>query len=487
MKQGLLRIEVLPIVLAVLLTPADAEDWTRFRGPNGSGVSKDTGFPIQFGRDKNVAWRAPVRKGKSSPVLTPLFVFLTAFEKEKLFTLCLDRRTGKLVWERALDRPRRQDGSTLNEPASITPVTDGENVYVFFQDYGLISYDAAGNVRWKVPLGPFTNTMGLAASPIIGAGVIVLQIDQQQGSYIAAFDRGDGELRWKTPRGEQDGWATPVLDRMPDGELLVLTAGRGQLGAHLLENGKRVGSGIGLSPAIVASPVLDEHTVFAFGYGSESTVPFSDILTTLDKYHDGQLTADEYGDDAFLVGIAKVEGNRDGIVTKEEWDARFQELMGPSGFWAFRLERAPGAPSDPSIHLRILWRYEKDFTGVIPSPLLYKSVLYVVRNGGILTALDRETGKVIKTGRLEEAVGGYSASPVAAEGQIFLASEDGKVAVVRAGRDWNVLAVNDIGENCYATPALSEGQIYLRTDEALYRFGTHDRGLSVPRQTKAVN
>ncbi len=487
MKQCLLPVEVLPVALAVLLTAAHAEDWTRFRGPNGSGISKDTGFPIQFSKDKNVVWRVPVRRGKSSPVLTPRFVFLTAFEKEKLFTLCFDRRSGKLVWERALDRPRRQDGSTLNEPASITPVTDGENVYVFFQDYGLISYDAAGDLRWKVPLGPFTNTMGLAASPVIGDGVVVLQIDQQRGSYIAAFDLSNGEPRWKTTRAEQDGWATPVLDRMPDGKLLILTAGRGKLGAHLLESGKRVGSGTGLPPAIVASPVLDEHKVFAFGYGSESTVPFSDILTALDKNHDGQLTADEYGDDAFLIGIAKVEGNRDGIVTKEEWDRRFQELIGPSGLWAFRVERAPGLPSDPSIHLSVFWRYEKDFTGVIPSPLLYKGMLYVVRNGGILTALEEETGKVLKTGRLEGAVGGYSASPVAAEDKLFLASEDGKVTVVRAGKDWNVLAVNDIGESCYATPALSKGEIYLRTDEALYCFDTADEGLSLPRQIKRVN
>jgi outer membrane protein assembly factor BamB len=266
-----------------------------------------------------------------------------------------------------------------------------------------------------------------------------------------------------------------------------LTAGQGQLGAHLLESGKRVGSGTGLPPAIVASPVLDEHTVFAFGYGSESAVPFSEALTKLDRNHDEQLTADEYGDEAILIGIAKLEGNRDGIVTKEEWDAKFQDFIGPSGLWAFRLEHAPGVSSDPSIHLRVLWRYEKDFTGVIPSPLLYKGVLYVLRNGGILTALEGETGRVLKTGRLEGAVGGYSASPVAAEGRLFLASEDGKVAVVRAGKDWNVLGVNDIGENCYATPALSEGEIYLRTDEALYRFDTVDRGLSVPRQTKRVN
>jgi len=487
MKQDLLRTGILPIALAVLLTAADGEDWTRFRGPNGSGVSKDTGFPIQFGREKNAVWRSSVRRGKSSPVLTSLHVFLTAFEREKLFTLCFDRRSGKLVWERALDRPRREDGNTLNEPSSITPVTDGEKIYVFFKDYGLVSYDAAGNLRWKVPLGPFSNTMGLAASPIIGAGIVVLQIDQLRGSYIAAFDCRNGEMRWKTARTEQEGWATPLLHRTPDGKLLVLTVGRGQVGAHRLDSGKRVGSATGLPPATVASPVLGGDVLFAFGYGTESSVPFSDVLAKLDKNHDQQLAADEYADDAFLVGIAKLEGNRDGIVTKEEWDVRFQGLIGPSGLWAFRLELASGPSSDLPVRIRELWRHEKDFSGVVPSPLVYEGVLYVLKNGGILTAFDRETGTVLKTGRVEGALGGYSASPVAAAGNIFLASEDGKVAVVRAGKDWDVLAVNDIGENCYATPALSEGEIYLRTDEALYRFGNDVRGLSVPRQTKRVD
>jgi outer membrane protein assembly factor BamB len=490
MKPILLSLGVLEIALAVLLTAGDSEDWTRFRGPNGSGVSQSTGFPIQFGRDSNAVWRRPARRGKSSPVLTSRHVFLTAFEKEKLFTLCFDRRNGKLVWEQELDRPRQQDRytSTLNEPASITPVTDGENVYVFFQDYGLISYDAAGNLRWKVPLGPFSNTVGLGASPVIGAGLIVLQIDQLLDSYIAAFDTRNGEIRWKTPRAEQEGWATPLLYRMGDGMPFVLTAGWGQLGVHLLESGKRVGNAIGLAPVVVASPVVDGDTIFAFGYGIESA-SFSDELKTLDKNQNGQLSANEFGDDSsVLVSIAKLGGNRDGIVTKEEWDARFRDFyFGPSGLWAFRLEPTAATSSDPSIRLRKLWHYEKNFTGVIPSSLLYKEVLYVLKNGGILTAFEAETGKVLKTGRLEGAVGGYSASPVAAGGKIFLASEDGKIAVIRAGKDWSVLAVNDIGESCYATPALSDGEIYLRTDEALYCFGTHDKRVSAPQRTKPVN
>ena len=121
---------------------------------------------------------------------------------------------------------------------------------------------------------------------------------------------------------------------------------------------------------------------------------------------------------------------------------------------------------------RELWRYQKSFIGVVPSPLFYDGVLYLIKNGGLLTSFDAETGKVAKAGRIAGALGGYSASPVAAEGKLFLASEDGKVTVLKASRDWEVISINDLAEGCYATPALAGGHIYLRTSEALYRFGT---------------
>ena len=150
-------------------------------------------------------------------------------------------------------------------------------------------------------------------------------------------------------------------------------------------------------------------------------------------------------------------------MTKEEWDEKQRKVQAPSKLFAIRLDRDSGP--------REIWRYERNFVGVIPSPLFYADVLYVLRNGGILTSFDPKTGSVVKTGRVSGAIGGYSASPVAAAGKIFLASEDGKVAVLRAERNWDVIAVNDLGEACYATPALSQGNIYLRTDAALYRFG----------------
>src|SRR5262245_7512975 len=101
----------------LLLSVVRAEDWSRFRGPNGSGVSKDTGFPAEFSRDKNAIWRTPVRPGKSSPILTRRHIFLTAFDEGKLFTQCFDRKTGKLLWERAEGRDRAEVGNVLNEPA----------------------------------------------------------------------------------------------------------------------------------------------------------------------------------------------------------------------------------------------------------------------------------------------------------------------------------------------------------------------------------
>ena len=108
-----------------------------------------------------MVWRSAVRPGKSSPVLTARHVFLTGFEDNKLYTQCFDRKSGKLLWERAEERARNPMANALNHPAALTPVTDGENVYVFFKDLGLLSYDAAGKLRWKVPLGPFANSMGL--------------------------------------------------------------------------------------------------------------------------------------------------------------------------------------------------------------------------------------------------------------------------------------------------------------------------------------
>ncbi|HTM47890.1 MAG TPA: PQQ-binding-like beta-propeller repeat protein [Bryobacteraceae bacterium] len=436
------------------------ETWTRFRGPNGAGISKDKGFPVVFGRDKNLVWRTPVRGGKSSPVLTRSRIFLTAADQGKLYTLCLDRKTGKLLWERSIDRPHTEIANRLNHEAAITPVTDGENVYALFKDFGFVSYDAAGKLRWKAPLGPFANMQGLGASPILVGDSLILVADQWEHSYIAAFDRASGEMRWKVGRDEAESWGTPVLHSSG-----IVTISRGLLGIHDPADGKRVGSMPGLAMAVVSSPAVAGDTIYTFGYGNETPAPFDDRLKRLDKNGDGKLTPDEYGADPVLNSIGKFEGKRDGVVTGDLWQIFANKVVGPNCLAAVRIEGGKA---------RILWRYEKNFNYVVPSTLAYQNVLYVMRNGGILTTHDADTGNVIKAARIEGALGGYSSSPVAADGKVWIGSEEGKVAVVRAGGEWEKLAVNDLGEGCYATPALSRGVIYLRTEEAMYAFGAKE-------------
>ena len=456
---------LLILLLAALAAPA--EEWSRFRGPNGTGISPDKGFPVEFSAAKNLLWRTPVRAGKSSPVLTETRLFLTGFEKETLYVQCFDRATGKLLWERSEPRPRKEDIQQLNHPAAISPVTDGENVYVFFKDFGLLSYDPAGKLRWRVPLGPFNNTMGLGASPILAGDLLILQADQFQDSYIAAYSQRNGELRWKIAREESESWATPMLYQSPGQPQQIIAAGAGQLGGHSVKDGKRTFSYPGVSPAMVSSPVMEGGNLFAFGYGASAMPPFANILATMDKNKDGALSANEYGSDAMMTAIATYLGKKDGIITAASWGAWAKHVSGATGLVAVQLNS-----NAPATSPNLLWRFDKGFENVVPSPILYNGILYVVKNGGILTSYDSKTGELGKAGRVTGALGGYTASPVLADGRLYLASEEGKISVVRPGwKDWEVIQVNDLADGFFATPALSGGRIYARSSEALYCFG----------------
>ena len=451
--------------LAVLASvPCHAEEWSRFRGPNGSGLASDSGYPIEFDETKNLVWRTPVRKGKSSPVLSERHVFLTAYEEDKLYTQCFGRSTGELLWERFEPRARTEIAHRLNDPAANSPVTGGENVYVFFRDFGLVAYDPEGGVRWRAPLGPFTNSMGHAASLILSGESVILLADQEEDAYIASYRSSNGELNWKQSRGALFGWATPVLYQPQGRELQIVTATSSQLNAHSAATGDSLWVFAGTSPAAAPSPLVAGDTVYSFGYGLQVAQPLAPLLSEFDKDEDGQISPQEYGDAAMLAMVGKYYGEANEYVTQEAWDKFFRFADKPSALVAVRLNPQTMDP-------RELWRYERNFVGVVPSPILVDGILYLVKNGGILTAFDAETGEVIKAGRLTGAIDPYSASPVSAGGRIYFATEAGNVAVVEAGKDWSVEAVNSLGEPIYATPALSRGRIYVRTEAALYSFG----------------
>ncbi len=245
------------LTLLLMAAPSVAEEWSRFRGPNGSGISKDTGFPIKLDPESNLIWKSAVPPGKSSPVLTKDHVFLTGDEGGQLLTLCFDRLSGKLLWERSAQRARSDPIGNGNVPASPSPITDGMNVYAFFQDVGLVSYDGSGNLRWKTELGPFSNLVGLGSSPIFVDGIIVLQVDHAAGSYIGGFNAENGEFVWKTTRSETDSWATPVVHQSQ-----VITVGARMLGAYKTRNGEYTAGATGLAAAMVASPVIGGDTLY---------------------------------------------------------------------------------------------------------------------------------------------------------------------------------------------------------------------------------
>src|SRR5262245_20096271 len=193
------------MIAAIALLTANlsaADDWPRFRGPNGAGVSESTGLPSEFGPTKNVVWKTAVPFARSSPVISGNRIFLTATEGENLIAMCLDRQSGKVLWKSEVKRPRATAIFKANDGASPTPATDGKNVYAFFADLGLISFGPEGKERWRVPLGPFDTFYGIGASPIVAGNTVLMVCDSRTKAFLIAVDATSAKVRWRAERGD---------------------------------------------------------------------------------------------------------------------------------------------------------------------------------------------------------------------------------------------------------------------------------------------
>ena len=211
-RYGMCRTFVL-LMMLLAAHQADAQ-WAQFRGPNGSGVGADTGYPAEFSPSKNVVWKTAVPDAPSSPVVIGGRVFLTASQGDPLLTIALDAKTGREAWRRQIPRARTHKIYNSNHPASPTPVADEAGVVAFFPDFGLVAYANDGKEAGRHPLGPFRNFYGMGASPIIVRDAVVLVCDQAAGSFLLALERASGRVRWKTERtGRTVGWATPMVFR----------------------------------------------------------------------------------------------------------------------------------------------------------------------------------------------------------------------------------------------------------------------------------
>ncbi len=468
--------------VAVLSLAAANPDWSRFRGPNGTGIANTTGLPADFGPEKHVVWKTTVPAGHSSPVLTATHIFMTGIDGNSLVVFANDRATGKELWRREV--PRRQSGrlENVNGPASPSPVTDGDNVYAFFQDFGLIAFTADGKERWRAPLGPFNMFYGFGASPILVNDLIVLPVDQDTGSYLLALDTKTGKQRYKVDRpGVISGYSTPTLYQPKEGGTQILVPESFQLSAYDAKDGHRVWWVRGLACEMKSVASIEGDTAYINGWGFAQNQPGQQIptisweegLKVYDKNKDGKIAPEEAtgGPEPKLdrilrpqAGFPAFDGNRDGFLDARDWEVMRAMLGAENGLLAIKL----GGKGDVT-EGAIKWKYTKPVPQV-PSTLLYKGVLFMVNDSGILLSINPATGDVIKQGRLKGAIDKYFASPVGADGKVFLVSQDGTASVVDAKGEWEILAVNPLGDEVFATPAIADGKIYLRTKSTLYAF-----------------
>lgn len=452
-----LLIPLLPFVLC-------AQDWPRFRGPNGSGVGVASNLPVEFGPARNVAWKAAVPFARSSPIVAGGRVFLTASEGDKLLTLAFDAATGSALWRREVRRTRAHKIYKMNDAASPTPAADGRNVYAFFPDFGVIAYGHDGTERWRHALGPFENFYGMSSSPVAVNGMVLLLCDQAKGSYLLALDAASGKQKWKRMRPESNvGWAVPIVH-----EDQVLAVGTARVDSYHLSTGEPRWWVPVASQGSMGSPVVHGGSLIVTMQGDEQPMfpTFEATAASVDKDKDGRMSLKESeGEKDWIEHFGWVDANNDKYIDAKEWDVARNYGVGDYGALAIPLD---GKGKLASTAIR--WRFKRNLP-YVPAPVLYDGVFYMVKSGGIVTSLDPTNGAMWKQGRTAAAPGDYYASPVAADGKVYAVSEEGKMTVLKAGKQWEVLAVNDLGEECTATPAIGEGRLFVRTRGTLYAFG----------------
>jgi outer membrane protein assembly factor BamB len=404
--------------------------WPQFRGPNSSGLGAGSP-PVHFGPDQNVLWKTPVGAGLSSPVVWDDRIFLTEFDQatRRLSTLCIDRRTGKILWRRTVAPEQIEKVHELSSPAGATPATDGERVYVYFGSYGLLSYDLNGNLKWERRLPLPENPYGAVSSPIVAGNLLVLN-HQGKEAYLLGVNRRDGRTVWKTDRSMfQYGWSTPVHWRHDGIDEIVVLGGdfapNQRLMAYALADGAERWWVGGLPPSGKSTPVIGDGLLF---FAAPDI-----ILERAAERQNPDRAAQFYAKNAARVAAVR-----------------------------------PGGTGDVS-QANIVWSERRGVPGV-PSPLYYNGRLYTFQNGGIVFCRVAKTGEVLYNARLG-APGYYYSSPVAADQKVYIASEEGTVVVLDAGPKFNVLATNKLDGAILATPALVDSNIYVRTGNHLYAFG----------------
>ncbi|MBS0262496.1 MAG: PQQ-binding-like beta-propeller repeat protein [Planctomycetes bacterium] len=467
---------MLSIGCEFLIATADAADWPQFRGVNAAGQAVATGkLPQNISPTQHVVWKTPLPPGHASPVIFGSRIFLNAVEEDKLLVLALDRTSGAVLWKTEVPHERLEEIHRIGSHAQCTPAVDGERVVSFFGSAGLFCHDVAGRLLWKRPMGPFKNTFGAGSSPILVGDWVILCQDHDTDSFLTAIDKRTGETVWVTDRSEfPRNYSTPIIWTV-EGKKQIVVAATLRVVGYDLETGKELWTARGIARFVSATPVIGpDNTLYVAGWaagGDEGGLrfdvpPFDDVVAELDKNKNGTFEEEELPDGGPIrMRFVQVDRDKNGSLTREEYEY-FRTLfrVGKNVVIAVK----PGGTGDIS-QSHVLWTYSRHVP-FCASPVVVDGRFYSVKDGGIVSCLSAATGTALKQSRIE-ATGDYYSSPVVGDGKLYLLNEQGQLTVISTVADWQVLHTADFEEKVYATPAIVDSRIYLRTAGHLYCFG----------------
>lgn len=451
---------------------ADVVHWPQWRGPRGDNVAVDQRGPVHFGPETNVAWQTEIPAGWSSPVVAGERIFLTGFTPPTtLAVLCLNRADGRILWRRPVAAEKiERYFPKLGSPAAPTCATDGTRVVSYFGSAGLVCHDLDGKELWtvKLPVAKLKDGFGAASSPLIHEGLVYLLRDEDgpaQGLY--AFDVVTGKERWRTSRQEfRVSYGSPVIW---DG--CVVAIGDTRAKGYDLKTGveRFLVRGLAAYPCTSPATGADGRLYIAtFSHGSQNGDPtpdFEAMIAPLDKDQDGRLSLAEATGTMFGDFFAAMDKNQDGFFEKAEWDANNQWMkQGRNCVIALR----PGGKGDVT-DTHVAWRLEKAIAN-IASPLAYQGRLYLVRDEGLLALCDTASGELLLEKEKLGVTGPTWASPIAADGKIYVCALSGAVLVLQDGVKPKVIARAQFPEMIAATPCIAGNTLLLRTAKHLWAF-----------------